>query len=349
MKITSRGFALAAALAVLFYLSYRLSVGPVAPERSIIPGEQAAPAVPAGPDRGAVNVPAAVLWSEPGQMRDYDTLILKEKNDPAAWAGGMDTSMRLWLVGKAETMALYGEPVVILERRGDWLKVAAEAQKTTLNEYGYPGWVPATHISDSDIYRNELKSLPNVVVAKKGSRLYSNAELSDVSGGLSYQTRLPLLEEKEQAAVVRLPNGGTGYLKRCDIKKAGELTFSRGGIVEEGRQFLGLRYVWAGTASYGFDCSGFTMRLYQSQDITIPRDADEQAREGLEVARRDLLPGDLIFYAAKGGRGQIHHVGMYIGNGMMIHSPNSNSTVRIEAIDNGIYGEEYWGARRYAR
>lgn len=340
---------LAAALAALFYLSYRLTAGPVTPERSIIPGELASPPVPAGYEQGAVNVPATMLWSEPRSLREYDTLILKENNDPAAWAGGMDDSMRLWLVGKAETMALYGEPVVILERRGEWLKVAAAAQKTTLNEHGYPGWVPAAHITGSDVYLNELNSLPQVVVTKKATSLFKNPELTDISGEVSYQTRLPLLEEKERAAVVRLPSGDTGYLARCDIKKAGEITFSRQGIVDEARQFLGLRYLWAGTASYGFDCSGFTMRLYQSQGIAIPRDAYEQARAGFEVARQYLLPGDLLFFAAKEGRGQIHHVGIYIGNGLMIHSPNSSACVQIEAVNSGSYREEYWGARRYVR
>lgn len=359
MKKASKGVVFAAALALISVLSYHFVAGPVPPLRSVIPGNPAAPGdtgVPGEPvtppaeadsTLGAVRVPVTVLWAEPRQLRDYDTLMLKENNDPAAWAGGMDVDMRLWLVGKAESMALYGEPVVILERRGEWLKVAAASQKTTLNKNGYPGWVPAAHIAGSDVYLNELKSLPGVVVVKKLARLYADEELTGVLGELSYQTRLPLLQEKERAAEVRLPNGDKGFLARCDIKKAGELTFSRQGIIDEARQFLDLPYIWAGTSSYGFDCSGFTMRLYQSQGIYLPRDADEQARAGVAVAREDLLPGDLLFFAAKNGLGQIHHVGMYIGDGLMIHSPSSNSAIKISAMDSGSYGVEYWGARRY--
>ncbi|MCL6634918.1 MAG: C40 family peptidase [Peptococcaceae bacterium] len=332
-----------AALVLLMPASCRLA-GPAAPGRPVAPSGPA----PGGEQWGAVNVPATVLWSEPGQLREYDGLILQEKNDPAAWAAGMDVEMRLWLVGRAETMALYGEPVVILEQRDGWLKVAAAEQRTTLNQYGYPGWVPAAHIARSEVYLAERRSLPAVLVMKKTAGLYADPELTVALGGVSYMTRLPLLEEREGAVAVRLPGGGTGYLAREDVKKAGELTFSRSGIVDQARQFLELPYLWAGTSAYGFDCSGFTMRLYQSQGIAIPRDADEQAREGLAVARRDLLPGDLVFFAAKGGRGQIHHVGMYAGGGMMIHAPNSGSRVRVEAVDGGAYGEEYWGARRYA-
>ncbi|MHB8985553.1 MAG: C40 family peptidase, partial [Eubacteriales bacterium] len=110
----------------------------------------------------------------------------------------------------------------------------------------------------------------------------------------------------------------------------------------------GLPYLWGGTSSYGFDCSGFTFRILQSQGLSIPRDADEQAREGVPVVKENLRPGDLLFFAAKEGRGQIHHVGIYSGGGRMVHAPDSSSSVREEEYDAGAYGEEYWGARRYA-
>ncbi|MDD4170256.1 MAG: NlpC/P60 family protein, partial [Desulfotomaculaceae bacterium] len=267
--------------------------------------------------------------------------------NPAAWSTGMDTEMRLWLVGKAETQAVYGEPLVILERQGDWLKVAAINQKSALNEYGYPGWVPAAHIVINQTYLRDLKNLPGAVAAKPVIKLYLNKELTGASVELCYQTRLPILEEHEGTVTVRNPDGNTGYLSGQDVKKSRKLTFSRDAIISEAKRFLGVRYIWAGTSSYGFDCSGFTMRLYQSQGVSLPRDADEQAREGVAVARNKLLPGDLLFFAAKGGRGQIHHVGMYTGDGMMIHSPSSSSTVRLDRIDSGIYPVEYWGAKRY--
>jgi hypothetical protein len=361
MDKTSRGFIVAVLLVAFLYLAYQLSPGNDMLDRLKSPGKKAAPTVPditgtdqntpdtaESPDSGAVRVAATVLWYEPGQIRDYDTIVLKENNDPAGWANGLDTAMRLWLVGKAETTALLGEPVVILERRGEWIKVAAEAQRTTLNIHGYSGWVPVSHVVSSDLYNKELKNLPSAVVADKTARIYKNPELTDLLAEAGYMTRLPMLEERAQAVTVRLPGGDTGYLSSSTIKKAGDLYFSQAGIVDEAKKFIDLRYIWAGTTSYGFDCSGFTMRIYQSQGISIPRDADEQALEGTAVARNDLLPGDLVFFAAKGGLGQIHHVGMYIGNGMMIHSPNSSSAVTIQAVDSESYGAEYWGARRYA-
>ncbi|MCL6639486.1 MAG: C40 family peptidase [Firmicutes bacterium] len=292
-------------------------------------------------------MPLAVLWTEPGPKREYDRSILGAGTDPAAWAAGMDPEMRLWLVGKAETQALYGERLAVLERRGDWLKVAAVAQKTRLNHLGYPGWLPAVQVQSDPSYLRDQEAMPEVAISVPGAVLYRDPALREASIEVGYQTRLPLLAEEEKAVRVRLPDGGTGYIERDKVKKTGELSFSGSGIVREARRFLGINYLWAGASPYGFDCSGFTMRLYQSQGISIPRDADDQAQEGVPVAREDLAPGDLLFFAAKGGRGQIHHVGLYSGNGMMIHAPNSRSAVREEPFDSGVYGEEYWGARRY--
>lgn len=300
-----------------------------------------------GPRPGAVNVPVAVLWSEPGPKRDHDNLILGAATEPAAWARGMDPEMRLWLVGRAETQALYGERLATLEAKGDWLKVAALSQKTRQNELGYPGWVPAAQVSFDSAYLKEQPALPEVVVAAPLAGLYRDAALSEQICNLCYQTRLPLLAEEGQAYRVRLPGDSTGYLGRSGTKKAGELTYSGAAAAEEARRFLGLNYIWAGTSSYGFDCSGFTFRVLQSQGLSVPRDADEQAEGGTPVKKEDLLPGDLLFFANENGKGDIHHVGIYAGRGLMVHAPNSKSFVRVEAFDTGSYAMEYWGARRY--
>lgn len=300
-------------------------------------------------DRGAVIEPVTVLWSKPGQLREYDRLILGRPSQPAAWSAGMDTQMRLWLVGKVETQALYGEPVTILERRGEWLKVAALEQKTDFHEHGYPGWTPAKHIATAPVFLEELATLPAAAVQKPATKLYADQALTAVVAELCYQTRLPVLEERAGAVTVRLPDGNTGYLSRQDIKLEHEIYFSRENIVLEAKRFLGLRYIWGGTSSYGFDCSGYTMRLYQSQGIVLPRDAGEQAQAGYPVAKTALLPGDLLFFASDEGQGSIHHVAMYTGNGVMIHAPNSNAAVRLDPVDSGVYRKEYWGAQRYVQ
>lgn len=299
------------------------------------------------PTRGAIRVGVTVLWQEPAQGRDYDRLILQKNNDPAAWAGGMDVDRRLWLVNKAVTTALLGEPVIILARRGEWVKVAAVRQKTSIDVRGYPGWVPKDHIVSNDTYNHDLATRFHVVVMDRTTGIFKNPGLTDQLIEASYMIRLPMLEKNDQVITIRLPDGGRGYLYRGCTNMVTDLHFSGAGIIREAKKFVDLPYIWAGTSAYGFDCSGFVMRLYQSQGISIARDADEQAWAGTAVAMGRLAPGDLVFYAGKGGVGPIHHVAMYAGDGMIIHSPNSNFPVSIQALDSPPYGEEYWGARRY--
>lgn len=354
MNCARNGMLLLSTIAMLFLMSCASSPtsesGPGASSaKPLVPIEEMEKEAEMDVLYGTIAEPASMLWVKPGQRREYDRTMLDKPGDPAAWAAGMDTEMRLWLVGKVDTQLLYGESVVVLEQQGEWVKVAAVQQKSGRHELGYPGWLPAAHVATEPLYWRELAELPNLVVTSPLTKLYADQGLTQVITELCYQTRLPVLEQESMDSLaVRLPDGGIGYLPRKDVQLADTLSFSQDDIVAQAEKFLGLPYIWAGTSAYGFDCSGYTMRLYQSQGIAIPRDAEEQALEGQVVDKGELRPGDLLFFAAEEGRGQIHHVAMYIGNGMMIHSPNSKSAVQINAIDSGSYVTEYWGARRYA-
>ena len=299
------------------------------------------------PVYGAINVPLAIFWAKPDQEKTCRDLSCQAAADTAAWTEKLTIDERLWLYGKVDTMALYGERVAILEHQGDWLRVAAVSQRTIQNPLGYPGWIPAGQIALNDNYLKEQFNLKNVAVTVPKTPLVKNDGLDNPHCFLSYQTRLPLLDEKDSSLEVRLPDGTCGVLSGHEAKKTSQLSFSGLTIVGEARRFLGLPYLWGGTSGWGFDCSGFMFRLYQSQGIAIPRDASEQAATGGAVQKENLQPGDLLFFAKDRLAEKIHHVGMYVGNGQMIHSPNSKSVIRIESYEAGIYGEEYWGARRY--
>ncbi len=295
----------------------------------------------------AVNVAAAMLWTAPGGKRPHDGLMLGAATEPAAWADGMDEAMRLWLVGRVESQLLYGERVAVLDRDGDWLRVAAADQATDRDERGYPGWLPAVQVDDGPLFLRELAAGPAVVVTAPRAALYADAAGREKLMELSWQTRLPLLAAEGALLAVWRPDGGTGFLAARDAAPLSPAPFDGARLVAAARRFAGLRYVWGGTSAWGFDCSGFCLRLYQSQGVSIPRDADEQAAGGAAVARGELAPGDLLFFAGPGGQGDIHHVGVYTGGNTMIHAPNSRAAVREEDFTAGTYGEEFWGARRY--
>ncbi|MEU3501225.1 NlpC/P60 family protein [Streptomyces hundungensis] len=93
------------------------------------------------------------------------------------------------------------------------------------------------------------------------------------------------------------------------------------------RAQLGKPYVWGATGPASYDCSGLTQAAWKAAGVDLPRTTWDQVKTGSRVATADLEPGDLVFFYD-----DISHVGMYIGNGMMIHAPHSGAYVREESI-----------------
>ncbi|MDM5337639.1 NlpC/P60 family protein [Fictibacillus enclensis] len=303
------------------------------------------------PSTAYVDVAAATLWTKPAQTRPLDAPSLSNPVDLRKWTTSMTYEDKLWLVGPLETQALYGNKVTITDQQGDWVKVAVDGQPTPRLEAGYPGWMPKSQlVNNKKFAKMKSETMPFALIKSPTAWLYKNASLKTKQIEISYNTRLPISKVKGTSIGVMTPEGKTRYLDRKDVRvyltDESIPTPTGEDLVNEGKKFLGLPYLWAGTSGFGFDCSGFTHTLYKAGGITIPRDSGPQSRSGTPVAKEDLQPGDLLFFAYNNGTGSVHHVGMYAGNGMMIHSPNSSTTVRIDKIE-GIYAQEYAGARRY--
>jgi putative modified peptide len=118
--------------------------------------------------------------------------------------------------------------------------------------------------------------------------------------------------------------------------------------IEEASKHLGTDYVWGGsTPQTGFDCSGLMQWSYAQSGVQIPRVTYTQveAPNGTEVAdRSSLKPGDLVFFSSGG---DVHHVGMYLGDQKFLHAPSTGDVVKVSSLDEPYYAGQFAGGRRF--
>lgn len=136
-----------------------------------------------------------------------------------------------------------------------------------------------------------------------------------------------------------------GLIQRLGL--VGErITDTTSELVVTAMGFLGVPYRRGGNSvETGFDCSGFVRAIYeQTVGLILPRRANEQAAATQVIDKRDLQPGDLVFFNTL--RRAFSHVGIYVGDGKFIHSPKPGAQVRVEDMNGSYWQRRFDGARR---
>lgn len=119
---------------------------------------------------------------------------------------------------------------------------------------------------------------------------------------------------------------------------AGAISAISGGVVGAAMSKLGAPYSWGAAGPDAFDCSGLMYWAYQQMGMTIPRTSSAQISGGTPVSRADLQPGDIVGYYSG-----VSHVGMYIGDGKIVHASDYGIPVQVVSVDSMPFA----GAARY--
>lgn len=114
-------------------------------------------------------------------------------------------------------------------------------------------------------------------------------------------------------------------------------------VVELAASKAGRPYVYGAAGPNSFDCSGFVQYIYSQVGISLNRTSYSQVNNGYYVDKNSLKPGDIVFF--KQG-GSVDHVGIYMGNGKMIHASKPGDVVKYDSIVSGYYNNCYYTARR---
>lgn len=191
----------------------------------------------------------------------------------------------------------------------------------------------------ADLSAAEKRAAQQVTIMRDRKRSIE-AQLAERQQRLAgLEAEIAALQAEEDARRARLARewvrrGGRGFTARGGGRRFPPPTRSpRAAVVSVAKRYLGAAYHWGQAGPNSFDCSGFTMYVYRQVGISLPHSSRAQIGYGQRVSRGDLRPGDLVFFGSP-----IHHVGIYVGGGMMIHAPRSGDVVRIAPLHSNYAG-----------
>ena len=257
-------------------------------------------------------------------------------------------------LGKLE----YKEKVTVLSTSNGWSKI---------NYNGKIGYVDSSYLkstvpgSTDDNTNNETTGTTKYVNTTSGLNVRSGA-------GTSY-SKLGKLEYKEKVTVLSTSNGWskinyngkTGYVDSSYLQSTvpgsngnnannnnNTVSTKANEVIAYAKTLLGKPYVWGAQGPNSFDCSGFTYYVFKNKaGIVLPRTSSAQSKYGTYVSKSNLKAGDLVFFDTNGANdGNVSHVGMYIGNGQMIHASYGQKKIVIANFNDSYYQKAYVNARR---
>ena len=263
------------------------------------------------------------------------------------------------------TKAYKGDQVKILESSNGWHRVQLSNGKSGWGHGGYISLSDSNAGSGNNANNGGETSTP--VTGKTG--IISTAALNIRSGpSTSYSVitkayqgdRVDILESSNGWYKIKLSNGKVGWGSGSYISLSNSNTGSGSNSSSDNGQTsqskvqkvlniamaqLGKPYVWGAEGPNSFDCSGLIYYVYKQVGITLPRVSTAQYSVGRSVSWNHLQPGDLMF-SSTDGSGRITHVGIYIGNGQMIHAPKPGDVVQKTSINNSYWKNAHVGAKR---
>jgi cell wall-associated NlpC family hydrolase len=231
------------------------------------------------------------------------------------------------------SQAIYGTNVMMEEEKQGWAKVRTADD--------YTGWMPLASLRPLSPSEAAYASVGRVAqVESLFANLYREPDVTKHQPSLTvpFDTRLEAVSEQggEEGRwlAVRLPDDRSAWVQRGDITfDAKPLSIAQ--AIGLSQRFLGLPYMWGGTSSFGYDCSGFVQMLVRRRGVIMPRDADLQANwtGALPVKRKKLQPGDLLFFGESAEK--VTHTGMYIGRGRFVHATtHGHPVIQISKLSN---------------
>lgn len=283
-----------------------------------------------------------------------DASSLRLRSKPSTTSTTLDTASR-------------GEYVVITGKTGSWYKVSYDLTNGYMHESYLKTYTARNvelgygRVTGDGVY---IRSGPGtsyraITQADTGDRAYIigfntqwykvifGSHIGYIRSDFLELTQIPYenLDSSNEPLFFR-DGKSTGITPSASALQNGgaSIDHTRQNIVANAKKLLGTPYVWGGASPSGFDCSGFTQYVLGLSSITLPRTTAEQVKVGTYITKDQLQPGDLVFLKNT-YRSGVSHVGIYIGDGKMIHASSSKG-VTTSTLSSSYYTQHYHSARR---
>lgn len=248
--------------------------------------------------------------------------VLNLRSAPSTNAAVMDTVSR-------DSVVVVGENV-----NDSWYKVVYR---------GTTGYMASEFLDFSENLEGDFgtgKIYGTDVRIRDGASLFSN-----VIGSFDSGTEMRILGVYKNWYKVKYGNI-IGYVYSDYFALNGGVSYSEEGqkIVETAMKYIGVPYVWGGTTTSGFDCSGLVYYVYKECGYNIDRTAATIYNDGISVGINELQAGDAVCFSSASQ--SVGHVGIYIGDGQFIHASSASGRVIISDLNADYYASHYVGARR---
>jgi hypothetical protein len=242
------------------------------------------------------------------------------------------------------SQAIYGSNVTLIASRGEWSKIQTPGDH-------YPGWTRSRYLRIVQSGNGYATTGRIVQVESLFANVYRETDVTRHKPivTIPFESNLEVIADGQGSdngwLKVHLPDKQAAWIQAGDVADPKPLSIPES--IELAKRFLGLPYLWGGRSSFGFDCSGFTQMLVRVRGIDMPRDADKQAawKGVIAVDRKDLQPGDLLFFGSAADK--ITHTAMYIGDGQIVQATtNGHPVVQISPLDDQPWSRLLVACRR---
>lgn len=248
------------------------------------------------------------------------------------------------------TVISKGSSIEVLSTSGNWVNAKYN---------GKTGYIYKDYVSNSTS-TSETTQTTKYVNTTAGLNVRTGPSTSYAKiATLSYGQSVNVLSTSNGWSKINY-SGSTGYVSSQYLQStkpssssssnsgSTSVSSSASSVIAYAKTLLGKPYVWGAQGPNSFDCSGFTYYVFKNKaGIVLPRTSSAQSKYGTSVSWSNLKAGDLMFFDTNGANnGQVSHVGLYIGNGQMIHASSSQRKIVITSVNTSYYKNAFVNARR---